>query len=98
MRRGKRDTNHAAVVKALQAAGRSVLDLAGNGAGAPDILVGWGSTYAVLMEIKNPRTPGEQLVKPHQAAWHQRWKGPPVVVVSSVEQALAATGVLQRGE
>lgn len=89
--RAHRDGNHADIVNALKAAGRSVLDLSGNGKGCPDILVAWGRAHMVLLEIKNPS--GKNRVQANQLAWHQAWRGPAVVVVRSVEEALAACGV-----
>jgi len=87
--RRKRDANHNEIVKALVARGCTVLDLSSLGSGAPDLLVAW-SGRMVLMEVKNPD--GRNKVEPHQEQWHQRWRGPRVVVVRSVEEALAVTG------
>lgn len=89
--RSKTDGNHAAITRALRDAGRSVLDLASVGGGAPDILVGW-SGKMLLMEIKNPQ--GRNRVQENQVDWHRSWHGTPVVVVRSPEEALRATGVL----
>lgn len=96
-RTGSRDGNHGEIVAGLEAAGRSVLDLHELGLsnrrrkGAPDILVGWGRSHMVLMEIKNPA--GKNIVEEDQLAWHRWWRGVPVVVVRTLAQALAATGV-----
>ncbi len=93
MRRAKRDSNHAAIVQALKAAGRSVLDLSAVGGGCPDILVGWNGGM-LLMEIKCPRKQGgADRLMPNQKAWHVAWRGREPVVVRSVEEALRATGV-----
>jgi len=94
-RRAKRDGNHAAIVAALKARGCTVLDLSSVGGGAPDILVAF-SGRMLLMEIKNPD--GRDRVSANQVEWHRAWKGPKVVVVRSVEEALAATGVIQAGQ
>lgn len=83
----KRDANHTAIVQALKAAGCSVLDLSALGAGAPDLLVA-RQGRVILMEVKNPD--GRDRVEPHQLAWHAAWRGPPVAVVRSVAEALAA--------
>lgn len=91
MRRGKRDANHAAIVKALRAAGRSVLELHGVGAGCPDLLCGWGRGQMALLEVKNPD--GRNRVEESQRAFAASWRGPAPVVVRSVAEALAATGV-----
>lgn len=94
VRRAKRDANHAAIVKALKAAGRSVLDLSAVGGGCPDILVGWGGMWSVLLEIKCPRKEGgEDKLSDKQVDWHKAWRGGRVVVVRSVREALEATGV-----
>lgn len=86
----KRDSNHTAITQALKACGCSVLDLSALGAGAPDILVA-RQGRVVLMEIKNPQ--GRDRVEPNQVAWHAAWRGPPVAVVRSVAEALAAVGI-----
>lgn len=100
LRRARRDTNHAPIVKALKAAGRSVLDLSSVGGGCPDLLVGWGRLHMLLMEIKHDREDGgggNHPVTENQLEWHRQWKGLPVVVVRSPEEALEATGVLALG-
>jgi Holliday junction resolvase len=89
--RAKRDGNHAAIVKALKDAGRSVVELHAVGKGVPDLLVGWGRSRTLLMEVKDPA--GENKVYASQVEFHRDWKGTPVVVVRSTAEALAATGV-----
>jgi hypothetical protein len=96
-RTGSRDGNHQEIVRALEAAGRTVLDLhelgltSSHRKGAPDILVGWGRAHQLLMEIKNPD--GFNRVDEAQLAWHAWWRGTPVVIVRTAAEALAATGV-----
>lgn len=93
---GSRDANHREIVLGLEAAGRSVLEIwdlpPGNRhrKGAPDILVGWGG-HMLLMEIK--REKGGKLT-PEQTIWHAWWRGQKVVVVRTLAEALAATGVV----
>lgn len=89
-RRAKRDGNHPEIVRALRAAGRSVVELHAVGGGVPDLLVGWGGKM-LLMEVKDPE--GRDRIEPSQVAFSQRWHGTRVVVVRSVAEALAATGV-----
>ena len=48
-----RDLNHATIVRLLQQAGASVVDLSGVGGGCPDLLVGYAGNTA-LVEIKVP--------------------------------------------
>jgi hypothetical protein len=90
-RRAKRDGNHTPIVQALRAAGRSVVELHTVGGGVPDLLVGWGQRYMLFMEVKDPE--GRDRDEPTQVEFRRRWHGAPVVVVRSVAEALAATGV-----
>lgn len=91
--RAKVDGNHRQIVDALRAAGRRVLDLSRVGQGCPDLLVRWGSSM-VLMEIKLPLGPkggsSRSKLNAEQVEFARQW---PVVVVRSVAEALAATGV-----
>lgn len=94
-RRSQRDGNHTAIVRRLREAGRSVLELHALGKGAPDILVGWGGN-TMLMEIKNPdsvKGGHNKVVAKGQAAFRATWKGCKVLVVTSPEEALRATGI-----
>lgn len=84
MRAAKIDGNHRAIVDALRASGASVVSLAGVGKGCPDLLVGLrGSTW--LVEVKLPKG----RVNPRQAEWHAAWRGAPVIVMRSVDDAVA---------
>lgn len=94
-RRLRADRSQAAIVAALKAAGASVEVIPGAG-GRPDLLVGFrGQTY--LLECKTPghaKTTGS--ARAHlekQAEWRAAWRGGPVAVVETPEQALAAVGV-----
>lgn len=78
----KRDKNEASIITALRAVGCSVMQQSGKG--VPDLLVGQrGRT--LLLEVKMP---GESLT-PAQEEFHARWRGAPIHVVTSVEEALA---------
>lgn len=82
-RRGKIDGNHTAIVAALRQVGASVVSLANLGKGVPDLLVGKsGRTW--LVEVKQP---GGKLTEDQQA-FASSWRGSPVWVVRSVEDAL----------
>ena len=48
----KRDANEASIVKALESVGATVLRL-----DEIDLLVGYGGTKNILMEVKNPEYP-----------------------------------------
>jgi hypothetical protein len=83
----KRDSNEAPIVAALRAAGCAVQLLHGNTAGVADLLVCCrGRLY--LLEVKAPK--GK--LSPGQTAWHRLF---PVTVVTTVEQALGAVGLLR---
>ena len=89
MRRAKKDGNHTAIVQALKAAGRSVLDLSTVGGGAPDLLVASPrGDRTLLIEIKDPK--GRNRVEPSQSRFHESWKGE-LVVVRSPQEAIDAS-------
>lgn len=89
---GRRDANHKAIVQALRKAGRHVLDLADVGGGCPDLLVAWGG-HTMLLEIKDgAKCKSARRLTPEQELFHATWPGA-VAVVTSVAEALRATGV-----
>ena len=89
------DTIHGPVVAALRASGCTVEPIQGARAGVPDLLVGWGGVTD-LVEVKSGNKAAHALTEA-QEAWHRTWRGRPVVVVRSVEDALALVARL-RGE
>lgn len=93
--RARADGNQTAVVQALRQAGRSVLVLSGVGRGCPDLLVGWPGGN-LLLEVKDgSKPPSARKLTPDEADFFVRWRGP-CAVVSSVAEALAATGIVAR--
>lgn len=85
-RAARKDANHKDIADALTRAGCSVLDLSRHGSGCPDVLVYSPRLHAYcLVEIKVPGK--KQDLTPKQIEFHQRWRGP-VVVVESVDEAL----------
>ena len=86
----KIDRNQPDIVVALRAIGASVQSLAATGKGVPDLLVGWhGRTY--LLEVKDGTLPpSARRLTPDQEAWHAAWSGSPVVVITCVNEAIAA--------
>jgi Holliday junction resolvase len=82
------DSTHKPLVAALRAVGVTVVRISSQEAGCPDLLVGHRSrTY--LLEVKGPNTP----VDPKQEKWHRNWRGAPVHVVRTPEEALEALGL-----
>ena len=89
-KRGRKDANHDAVVKALEARGAEVLSLANLGGGVPDLLVCPYPPLAALwlIEIKDgSKSPSRRVLTPEQIEWHKRF---PVTVVNSPEEAVMA--------
>ena len=84
----KRDSNQKEIVRALKEIGCSVTDLSMVGSGCPDLCVG-RNRQTFLLEIKT----ATGKVKPNQVNFATEWKGHPVVVVRSVNEALKAVGV-----
>ncbi len=95
------DRNHAAIVRAWRAAGCSVLSLAPLGKGAPDALVGYRGVNT-LAEIKREEGPrggrSGAILNGWQREWQAKWRGGAVVVVRTVDEALAAVGIAPESE
>ena len=83
-RAAKRDTNEAAIVEALRRTGWSVELL--NLTDGPDLLIGKPGR-CLLVEVKTET--GK--VRPGQARWHATWRGPRVIVLRSVDEAIKLT-------
>lgn len=100
MRRAARtDKNHTAVMTALCGMGCSVQSLAATGAGVPDLLVGYrGRTY--LVEVKDgDKSASRRKLTAVQERWHRWWRGMPVVVVKSPDEAIEAVcGIPQQAD
>lgn len=93
-KRHKVDGNQAAIVKALRAVGASVVSLASQGKGCPDLLAGRGGIN-YLLEVKDGSlSPSRRELTPDEAEFHGQWQGH-VRLVTSVETALEAIGVRQ---
>jgi Holliday junction resolvase len=93
------DANQKEVDIALRAAGASVVSLGDVGHGCPDRLVGYkGETY--LIETKNRAREKSQSVAaranmmrtPDQTKFHESWRGRPVIVAYTPDEALRAIG------
>lgn len=81
-RNPRRDGNEATIIEVLRRCGWSVQALSIRG--GPDLLLGrHGDT--VVAEVKQPKG----RLRDAQAAWHEAWRGSPVIVLRTVEEALA---------
>lgn len=91
-RAAKIDANQPEIVAALRRAGASVTPTHAAGQGFPDLTVGFrGRNF--LLEVKDgSKPPSARRLTADQIEWHDKWRGE-VVVVRSIEAALAAIGV-----
>jgi len=82
------DHNQAEIVAALRDAGHQVVTMHGVGGGFPDLIVARGG-QVWLVEVK---ARGGRLT-PAQVDFFERWSGPPIRIVRTVDEALEAVGV-----
>jgi hypothetical protein len=89
-RAAKIDANQACVVGALRSCGALVQSLADVGGGVPDLLIAHRGRL-LLLEVKDgSKPPSARRLTPDQQEWHDRWRGPYLMVVQDVEGAIAA--------
>jgi hypothetical protein len=89
----KVDANQGEIVAALKSRGCLVQSLAGMAGGVPDLLVGNRRGHLILMEVKDGSlVPSARELAPDQVRWHAAWRGFPVYVVKSVQEALDVVG------
>ncbi len=92
--RRMKDSNHGSVVNAFQCAGATWLNIEGSTPGAPDGALGVsGHTY--LVEIKNDTKLKKDQPKPAQVAFAQKWRGSPVHLVRSPQEAWQLVALLR---
>ena len=84
----RRDDNHAPVVQAMERVGATVKDTS-QVAGFCDVVVGFrGETR--LVEIKDgSKPPSARKLTPDESAFHEKWRGSPVDIVNSEDEAIA---------
>lgn len=90
MRRAARvDDNQNEIVEALRAIGATVRVVT-QGGGLPDLMVGFrGQT--VLMEVKDgKKPPSARTLTPAEQKFFDEWRGGLLIVVNSVDEAIAA--------
>ena len=77
------DGNHHEIRRALEAVGISIADTHEVGSGFPDLVWGYRQVTG-LLELKQP---GAEL-EAHQREWHAAWRGAPVLVARTPEDAI----------
>lgn len=87
-RAGRVDDNQNAIVAALRKIGASVAITSGAGGGLPDIIVGMHGIN-LLIEIKDSaKPPSAKKLTPAEAYFVANWKGHPVRIVETPEEAV----------
>lgn len=96
-RAARRDANHAPIVNTFRQMGCTVYETDRVGEGFPDAVVGLlGVSH--LIEIKNPATHyGRGGLNKTQSAFAAEWRGSPVTVITSEDEAMAFVRNLRRG-
>lgn len=88
-RKARRDDNHNAVADTFRALGCSVFETDRVGEGFPDLVVGMQGD-SLLIEVKNPETHyGRGGLNKTQSAFAAAWRGSPVTVITSPDEAAA---------
>jgi hypothetical protein len=89
MRAARADANMKDIVEALRVVGATVRSLHRVGGGVPDLLVGYRSQN-YLLECKAE----DGTLTPQQIDFGLTWKGRPMSIVHSEEEALKAIGAI----
>ncbi|HET7099601.1 MAG TPA: hypothetical protein VFJ52_00505 [Terriglobia bacterium] len=91
----KQDSNARVVIDAFEAAGCSVLVITSTRPGCPDLAVGVsGRTH--LVEVKpDVNVTARRNLRPTQVAFADSWRGGPVHVVRSANEAFQLAGLLR---
>ena len=90
--KGRVDSNHAEIVRALRINGAVVQSLAPIGNGCPDLLVAYrGANW--LLEIKRD---DKARLTADERKWHEDWRGQgQVAIVTSWNEALYVIGAME---
>ncbi len=89
----KTDSNHLAVKRALQDAGRPVFDAARLGGGVSDLISQHLDGRIVFIEVKRPGPPSARVLTPAEEKFRALWPSA-YAVAQSCEEALQAVGVV----
>lgn len=79
----RRDASEPAIIDALEACGWSVQQL--HIPDGPDLLCGAYGSFIGIAEVKS----GRGTVRDGQGKWHRTWRGAPVRLLRTVDDALA---------
>jgi hypothetical protein len=91
--RVSRDHNHSEVTGVLDQLFVPYIDLSPLGDGIPDLVVD-NHGQLELWEVKNPANwYGKKGLNANQSKWAKTWRGKPVRVIRTVDDALIALGV-----
>lgn len=91
--RVSRDINHKPITDLLDKLFVPYIDLSALGGGVPDLVV---DNHGVLelWEIKNPGNwYGKKGLNQNQSKWAEKWRGKPVRIVRTVDDALILLGL-----
>ncbi len=94
-RQGAPDENQADIIGAYLALGCSVVDAHAIGGGFPDLVVGVAAPYGRVTELVEVKTATGRLEQ-SQERFIRDWRGSPVVVVRSREDAAAHVQSVRR--
>ena len=99
----KTDLTHASIREGLRQLGYSVADCSRMGKGFPDLLVGVNYFLTVLVECKTllgktkrSKKTATDLLQPEQRSFRDEWKGTPVIVAASFEEAHFQISLLKK--
>jgi hypothetical protein len=91
-RRGHHDGNHGEIAEAFISVGCAVADTSAAGFGFPDIVLGLiGQTHLVEVKDENGR------LSASQDRFLRDWRGGPIMVVQTIDEAIAHVQRIRRG-
>ena len=90
VRAARTDANQAEIVAVLRKVGATVHSTHKVGQGFPDLVIGFmGST--ILAEVKDGSKPeSARKLRPSQVEFRDKWRGGPILILTSPDQAIAS--------